>query len=121
MKRALRLDPAALADLRAAEVAKFYARTPKSRALYQKSRGLMPNGVPCSWMAAFWPGTEIFVARGEGGHFTDVDGHRYLDMSQCDLSMACGFGTEVIAKAVAERFAAGSHFLLPTEDAIAVC
>jgi glutamate-1-semialdehyde aminotransferase len=121
MKRALRLDLAALADLRAAEVAKFYARTPKSRALYQKSCGLMPNGVPCSWMAAFWPGTEIFVARGEGGHFTDVDGHRYLDMSQCDLSMACGFGTEAIAKAVAERFAAGSHFLLPTEDAIAVC
>ena len=81
----------------------------------------MPNGVPCSWMAAFYPGTEIFVARGDGATFTDVDGNRYLDMTQCDLSMVCGFGPAPIARAVAERFANGSHFLLPTEDAIAVC
>ena len=81
----------------------------------------MPNGVPCSWMAAFYPGTEIFAATGSGCHFEDVDGNRYLDMTQCDLSMACGFGPEAVTRAVAERFRDGSHFLLPTEDAIAVC
>ena len=121
MKRPIRLDVDKLQALRAEEVARFKARTPRSNALYAESRGLMPNGVPCSWMAAFYPGTEIFVARGDGAYFTDVDGNRYLDMTQCDLSMVCGFGPAPIARAVAERFANGSHFLLPTEDAIAVC
>ncbi len=120
MTRAIRLDHDKLQALRAEEVARFKAQTPRSNALYAESRGLMPNGVPCSWMAAFYPGTEIFVARGDGAHFTDVDGNRYLDMTQCDLSMVCGFGPAPIARAVAERFATGSHFLLPTEDAIAV-
>ena len=81
----------------------------------------MPNGVPNSWMAAFYPGTEIYAVEGKGCHFTDVDGNRYLDMSQCDLSMVCGFGPEAVTRAVADRFGRGSHFLLPTEDAIAVC
>jgi glutamate-1-semialdehyde aminotransferase len=121
MASPVRLDSAKLQALRAEEVARFKARTPRSNALYAESRRLMPNGVPCSWMAAFYPGTEIFVDRGNGASFTDVDGNRYLDMTQCDLSMVCGFGPPAIARAVAERFAAGSHFLLPTEDAIAVC
>jgi glutamate-1-semialdehyde aminotransferase len=118
---AFRPDRARLSALREEEVRRFRERTPKSRALYERSRALMPNGVPCSWMAAFYPGTEIFAAKGAGAHFEDVDGHRYLDMTQCDLSMACGFGPEPVARAVAERFRDGSHFLLPTEDAIAAC
>jgi glutamate-1-semialdehyde aminotransferase len=99
----------------------FQARIPRSRALYAQSRQLMPHGVPNSWMAGFYPGTEIFAARGSGAHFEDVDGNRYLDMTQSDLSMACGFGPAPIAEAVAARFAAGSHFLLPIEDTIEVC
>ena len=110
-----------LLEFRDKEVALFQAKIPRSRALYDQSRRLMPHGVPNSWMAGFYPGTEIFAARGSGAHFEDVDGNRYLDMTQCDLSMACGIGPEAIARAVAERFAAGSHFLLPTEDAIEVC
>lgn len=121
MARASRLDEAKLLALREGEVARFQARIPRSRALYQESGKLMPNGVPSSWMAAFYPGTEIFVARGGGAHFEDVDGNRYLDMTQCDLSMVCGFGPEAVTRAVAQRFATGSHFLLPTEDSIAVC
>src|SRR5215510_9271218 len=116
----IHLDRAKLAALRDEEVRRFRERMPRSNALYAESRGLMPNGVPCSWMAAFYPGTEIFVDRGDGAAFTDVDGNRYLDMTQCDLSMVCGFGPAPIARAVSERFTNGSHFLLPTEDAIAV-
>jgi glutamate-1-semialdehyde aminotransferase len=115
------LNDAKLLELRDKEAALFRARIPRSQALYAESAGLMPHGVPNSWMAAFYPNTEIFAARGAGAWFEDVDGNRYLDMTQCDLSMACGFGPAPIARAVAERFAAGSHFLLPTEDAITVC
>jgi glutamate-1-semialdehyde 2,1-aminomutase len=115
------LDGAKLEAIRLREVERFHLSTPRSRALYARSRALMPNGVPSSWMAAFYPGTQIFVAEGKGCRFRDVDGNSYLDMTQCDLSMVCGFGPEAIARAVAERFDSGSHFLLPTEDAIAVC
>lgn len=115
------LNDTKLLELRDKEAILFRARIPHSRALYAESARLMPHGVPNSWMAAFYPNTEIFAARGAGAWFEDVDGNRYLDMTQCDLSMACGFGPEPIARAVAARFAAGSHFLLPTEDAIAVC
>lgn len=117
----MRLNDSKLLEFRDKEVARFHLKIPRSRALYEQSRRLMPHGVPNSWMADFYPGTEIFAARGAGAHFEDVDGNRYLDMTQCDLSMACGIGPAAISRAVAERFAAGSHFLLPTEDAIEVC
>ncbi len=116
-----RIDLAKVEAFRDAEVRRFRERTPKSRALYQTSRALMPSGVPACWMAALYPGTEIFAVRGAGCHFEDADGFRYLDMIQCDLSMACGYAPEAVTRAVAERFRDGSHFLLPTEDSIAVC
>lgn len=43
-------------------------------------------GMPSSWMAAFYPGTEMFIEKGEGCHLIDVDGNRFLDMSPCELS-----------------------------------
>ncbi len=115
------LDVAALDGIRDRELAKLWARTPRAHAFFAKSRTLMPDGVPSPWMTAFYPGMEIVADHGAGAHFTDIDGNRFLDMSQCDLSMSCGFGPVEIARAVSSRFENGSHFLLPTEDSIAVC
>ena len=117
---AFTLDNDVLAAIRDEELGEFHEKIPTSRALYDQSRQVLTRGVPSSWMASFYPGTDIFAARGEGCFIEDVDGNRYLDMTQCDLSMVCGYGPEPVAKAVSERFATGSHFLLPTEDAIAV-
>ncbi len=114
------LNDDVLGAIRAAEVREFQKKIPKSRALYEESREVLTLGVPSSWMASFYPGTEIFAAKGERCFIEDVDGNRYLDMTQCDLSLVCGYGPETVSKAVAQRFAMGSHFLLPTEDAIAV-
>src|SRR5690606_26756117 len=83
-------------------------------------RGAMPRGVPMSWMASLYAHPPIFAAEGEGAWFSDVDGHRYLDMNQADMSMAGGYAPPAVVEAVAQRMAEGSHFLLPTEDAIAV-
>jgi glutamate-1-semialdehyde 2,1-aminomutase len=113
-------DLAALHQLREDELGKFRARTPKSRAFFERSRRRMPDGVPCSWMAAFYPGMEIVADHGQGAYFSDIDGNRYLDMSQCDLTMSCGFAPEPVADAISRRYRAGSHFLLPTEDSLAV-
>ena len=59
-------------------------------------------------------------AQGEGAHFTDVDGHTYLDLYVADMSAFCGHAPAPVAEAVARRMELGNQFLLPGEDAIAV-
>jgi glutamate-1-semialdehyde 2,1-aminomutase len=80
----------------------------------------MPNGVPTSWMATLYEHPPIVVKEGSGGAFRDVDGNAYLDFNLADTSMYTGHGVEAVARAAGERVAAGSQFLLPTEDAAEV-
>jgi glutamate-1-semialdehyde 2,1-aminomutase len=86
----------------------------------ERAGASMPNGVPNSWMATLHDHPPIVAERGHGGAFTDVDGNTYVDFNLADTSMFTGHGVEPAGRAVAERVAAGSQFLLPTEDALAV-
>ena len=121
MVRNFQLDNAILNEIREKELAEFRRRTKKSQDMFERSRSRMPGGVPQKWMVALWEGTEMFAARGKGCHFEDLDGNQYLDMTLCDMSMTCGFGPDTVAEAVDRQFREGSHFLLPTENAVAVC
>lgn len=80
----------------------------------------MPNGVPMQWFFSSYSHPPMFVDRGRGSRFTDVDGHEYADFNIADMSMFCGYAPEAVVRAVSERVAAGSQFLLPTEDAVRV-
>jgi glutamate-1-semialdehyde 2,1-aminomutase len=111
-------DPAVVSKLTDEEDARFVAERPRSRALLERARGAMPNGVPMSWFASSYAHAPLFVARGEGARFTDVDGNEYSDFNIADMSMFCGYAPEPVVRAVAERMAAGSQFLLPTEDSL---
>jgi glutamate-1-semialdehyde 2,1-aminomutase len=62
----------------------------------------------------------VWIDRGSGAHFWDVDGHRYLDFYIADMSAFCGHAPEPVARAVAERMSHGNQFLQPGEDAIPV-
>ena len=54
---------------------RFISRTPKSAALFEKAKEVMPGGVPMSWMSK-WPGKyPLFVESAKGAHFIDVDGN----------------------------------------------
>lgn len=81
----------------------------------------MPKGVPMGWMAVA-PDDEppVFVAGGEGAWFTDVDGHRYLDMKHADMSVSYGYASPAVVRAAIDRIQRGTQFLLPGEDAIVV-
>ena len=61
----------------------------------------MPNGVPMSWFASSYAHAPLFVARGEGARFTDVDGNEYSDFNIADMSMFCGYAPEPVVRAVA--------------------
>jgi glutamate-1-semialdehyde 2,1-aminomutase len=49
-----------------------------------------------------------------------VDGNSYLDFNLADTSMFTGYRVEAVVRAVSDRVASGTQFLLPTEDAEAV-
>ena len=102
------------------EDARFAAEHPRSRALLERGRASMPNGVPMAWLVGSYHHLPPWVAEGRGARFTDVDGHEYSDFNIADLSMFCGYAPEPLVRAVADRMARGSQFLLPTEDAIVV-
>ena len=95
----------------------FVADHPKTMALLERARAHMPNGVPMAWMASDSE-PPVYIDRGEGSRFTDVDGHEYVDTNIADISMFCGYANPAIVEAVARRAAAGTQFLLPSEDSV---
>ncbi len=106
--------------MRRSEEREFERRTPRSRSLQHRASAHLPAGVPMSWMAGLYRTPPIYISGGRGARFADVDGNDYLDFNVCDLSMTVGYGNEAIAEALAAQARRGNHFLLPTEDAIAV-
>ena len=114
------IDRSRLAAMHKQELDRFVAEHPRSMALREEARGLMPDGVPMAWMNYHYEHPTIFAQEAEGVYITDVDGHRYLDMNLSDMSMATGYGIPAVADVVDARFRKGSQMLLPTEDCIAV-
>ena len=102
------------------ELRRFAELRPRGMQLLERARQSMPNGVPTSWMATLYEHPPIVMDRGSGATFTDIDGNEYLDFNLADTSMFGGHGVEAVARVAAERVAAGSQFLLPTEDAAEV-
>jgi glutamate-1-semialdehyde 2,1-aminomutase len=112
------VEAARVRELKEREDRRFLDAHPRSVALLERGRASMPNGVPMQWFFSSYSHPAMFVAEGAGPRFRDVDGHEYVDFNIADMSMFCGYAPEPIVRAVSERVAAGSQFLLPTEDAV---
>ena len=112
------LDRQALRRLKDEEDARFIAARPKTMALWEQAKRVMPNGVPMAWLRGSYHHPPMFVAEGKGSHFRDVDGHDYADFNIADMSMFCGYAPEPLVEAVSRRIAEGNQFLLPTEDSV---
>jgi glutamate-1-semialdehyde 2,1-aminomutase len=114
------VDPDRVRELKDREDRRFVEGRPRSIELLERGRASMPNGVPMQWFFSSYAHPPMVVAEGCGARFRDVDGHEYADFNIADMSMFCGYAPEPIVRAVSERVAAGSQFLLPTEDAVRV-
>ena len=112
------IDRRKLAELKEREDAAFIDNHAGSIERWNQAKAVMPNGVPMSWLRTSYDHPPLFVAEGKGGHFRDVDGNDYADFNIADMSMFGGYGPEPVVEAVAKRMAAGSQFLLPSEDSI---
>jgi glutamate-1-semialdehyde 2,1-aminomutase len=114
------IDRGHLKKLHAREEERFLARTPKSRELFEKAKGVMPGGVPMSWMAK-WPGKyPLFVASAQGAHFVDVDGNEFIDLCLGDTGSMTGHSPAPTVAAITSQLAKGMTAMLPTDDAVVV-
>jgi glutamate-1-semialdehyde 2,1-aminomutase len=99
---------------------RFISRTPKSAALFEKAKEVMPGGVPMSWMSK-WPGKyPLFVQSASGAHFIDVDGNEYIDLCLGDTGSMTGHSPKPTVDAISKQLSKGMTAMLPTDDAVAV-
>ena len=114
------IDRARLKVQHAREEERFLSRTAKSRELYEKAKGVMPSGVPMSWMTK-WPGKyPLFVASAQGVHFVDVDGNEYIDLCLGDTGSMTGHSPAPTVSAISSQLKKGMTAMLPTDEAVAV-
>src|SRR6195952_3543469 len=114
----VQIDRQRIADLTAAEEARLDERAPVSKQTYERADQVLSGGVASSYQLRDpWP---IYLERGEGCRVWDVDGHEYYDFHNGFGSMVQGHAHPVIGRAISERYALGTHFAAPTEDAIVV-
>ena len=98
------------------EVAGFKARTPRSRALYERAERSMPFGVTSSFQAGDpYP---IYLDSGMGSRVVDVDGNSYVDFHNGFGAMAAGHAHPAVRTAIEKAAATGTHFAATTETAV---
>jgi glutamate-1-semialdehyde 2,1-aminomutase len=118
MTVATTVDRARLASLMAAETATFERANPRSRALFERAKASMLDGVPMNWMVRWAGPFPLFVESASGARFTDVDGHEYVDFCLGDTGAMAGHGASPTIAAVERQLRRGITHMLPTEDAI---
>jgi glutamate-1-semialdehyde 2,1-aminomutase len=60
------------------------------------------------------------VKHAKGAHFTDVDGHEYVDLCLGDTGAMTGHSPDVVVREMTKRAMDGITLMLPTEDALFV-
>ena len=99
------------------EVRRFEARTPKSKAMYERAVSSLPLGVTSSFQVGEpYP---IYLVSGAGSRVTDVDGHSYIDFHNGFGSMVVGHAHPKVRAAIERAAATGTHFAATTLDGVA--
>lgn len=110
------VDRGRLARLYQTEQGRFENDHPKSKALFERAKKSLLDGVPMNWMVKWAGGFPLFVASGKGAHFTDVDGLGYLDLCLGDTGAMTGHAPAATVEAVKRQAERGFTFMLPSED-----
>src|SRR5690349_11954094 len=114
----VQIDRQRIRDLIDREEKRLNESTAGSGEMYKRADAVLSGGVASSYqLREPWP---IYLERGEGPKVWDVDGNEYYDFHNGFGSMVQGHAHPVIGRALAERYAKGTHFAAPTEDAIVV-
>ena len=99
------------------ELATFAERHPKTRALHDRARSSLLDGVPMNWMVKWAGSFPLFLESASGAHATCADGHEYVDLCLGDTGAMAGHGPAPVREAVERQLRRGITTMLPTEDA----
>lgn len=69
------------------------------------------------WMTRWAGAFPIVVDEAQGAHFTDIDGHEYVDLCLGDTGAMTGHALTSVASAVGEQARRGFTTMLPSQDA----
>ena len=119
-QKAGKIDRSKLTRLLKEEDERFIQAHPKSRELFERAKKSLLDGVPMNWMIKWASPFPLFVKEGNGAHFYDIDGHRYLDFCLGDTGAMTGHAPPQAVEAICERIRRGTTFMLPSEDAVFV-
>ena len=94
----------------------YLARTPRSRALFERATGSLPGGSTRTtvYTAPYPP----YVESGEGLRVRDVDGNVYRDFLGNYTSLILGHAHPAVVAAVEAQVRRGSAFAAPTETEV---
>ena len=114
------IRPERIAELMKIEEQRFLHTHKASTEAFNQSSKVMHEGVPMSWMAK-WPGAHpVFVKEAKGAHFTDLDGHDYIDFCLGDTGSMTGHSPAATVAAVKAQIDKGITAMLPSENAAIV-
>jgi glutamate-1-semialdehyde aminotransferase len=99
------------------ELATFAERHPRTRALHERARTSLLDGVPMNWMVKWAGPFPLFLESASGAHATCADGHDYVDLCLGDTGAMAGHGPAPVLAAVERQLRRGITTMLPTEDA----
>jgi glutamate-1-semialdehyde 2,1-aminomutase len=89
-------------------IARYKARFPRSKALYERARHVMPRGVSHDqWYADPFP---IYMSRAEGSHLWDVDGNEYVDYYGGHGGKMLGHAPPAVVAAVQNQIKKGTQY-----------
>src|SRR3954451_19578354 len=114
----VQIDRQRIRELIEREEQRLNAATAQSGEMFRRAHEVLSGGVASSYQLRDpWP---IYLEHGDGPKVWDVDGNEYHDFHNGFGSMVQGHAHPAIGKALGDRYARGTHFAAPTEDAIVV-
>ena len=112
----VQIDTARVEQLTKEQGAQLAERWPRSLAFAERAGRSLAGGVSCAWHALD-PYT-LYGDHAEGSKVWDLDGNEYIDLHNGYGVTIVGHAHPKVVEAVRRRVALGTHFALPTEDAV---
>ena len=94
-------------------VKRYEARTPRSKALFERALEIAPGGVHHN--IRYYSPYPIFIDRGKGSHFWDVDGNDYVDFWMGHGAHILGHAPDEVVEALQAQVAKSMHYGMPSE------
>src|ERR671910_3662876 len=108
------LDSRTHSEVEAEVIADYRASSPRSAALHEAARQVMPGGDTRT--VAFHAPYPLVITEGQGCRIHDADGRTYVDLLNNYTSLIHGHSHPAVVAAVADRLPSGTAFPAPNES-----